>query len=141
MSSQLDPRAAGLAGELAVKRSVTVRVSEFACKAIAGEEGVATERIPSRIVRAIRCYLKDEGLGKAGWVYPEFLRETETTGPNVELELSIEVDLWRALEDEAERQHVSAQRLVEHAVFYLAAEINAGRVTRRILEDLGPDED
>ncbi len=45
-------------------------------------------------------------------------------------------ELWREFEEEAERQGVSVEQLAEHAAFYFAAELDAGRVTQRILDDL-----
>lgn len=118
-----------------MRRSVTVQIGEFACEAIAGEEGALVERIPSRAVYAIRCYLNDKGLSRPGWRYPDLLREGGP-GEKVELKLEIDDELWRSFEDEAEKQHVPPQQLVEHAAFYFAAEVNAGRMTRRILDDL-----
>lgn len=119
-------------------RSVTVRLGGFACAALAEEEGVDPAQIPSAAVQAIRCYLNDKGTGGPGWLYPGFMRGGDN-GDDVELQLSIDGDLWRSLEDEAERQGVSAQKMVEHAVLYFAAETDAGRITRRILDDFGED--
>ena len=36
------------------------------------------------------------------------------------------------------RQEVTVEQLAEHAAFYFAAELDAGRVTERILDDLEP---
>jgi hypothetical protein len=54
----------------------------------------------------------------------------------VELELDIKDDLWHSFEAEAGRQDVSSQQLLEHAAFYFVAELDAGRITQRILDDL-----
>jgi hypothetical protein len=62
------------------------------------------------------------------------MRDREV-GEEVELKLRIDRDLWRRLEEEAERQKVSLQKLLEHAALYAAAEVNAGRLTERILEE------
>lgn len=115
-------------------RIVTFRLSEFAREALSGErEG--GERVATQVARAIRCYLKDKATGGPGWAYPAFLRgKAPSEGP--EMELSIEDSLWSSLEREAKSQNVSVQQMVEHAVLYFAAEINAGRVTERILDDL-----
>ena len=117
-----------------MKRLVTVRLSEFACVAIANE-GDADDHTPTRVTGAIRCYLNDRESSGPGWAYPSFLRDTEP-GKEVELRLSVEDELWRALDQEAQRQGVSVQKMVAHAVLYVAAEVNAGRVTRRILDEL-----
>jgi hypothetical protein len=119
-------------------RSVTVHLSGFACEAVAGERRSGSEHVPARVIRAIRCYLKDGGTEHAGWSYPHFLPD-EKRAENVALRLNVEDELWHSLEAEAERQHVSAEEMVEHAAFYFAAEMNAGRITQRILVDFDED--
>jgi hypothetical protein len=119
-------------------RSVTVHLSGFACEAIAGPWRSDRENLPARVIGAIRCYLRDSGTEQAGWVYPHFLPE-EARAEEVALRLNVEDELWHSLEEEAERQHVSAERMVEHAAFYFAAEMNAGRVTQRIIADFDDD--
>jgi hypothetical protein len=73
-------------------------------------------------------------LARPGWKFPSFLRDR---GPSeeVELELSVDDNLWDSLEEEARSQGVSVRQMLEHAVLYFAAELNAGRVTQRILVD------
>lgn len=115
-------------------RSVTVHLSGFACEAVAGEGGADRERVPARVIRAIRCYLNDRESEESGWSYPHFLPH-ERPAEEVALRLDVDDDLWSSLEEEAERQHVSAEAMVEHAAFYFAAEMNAGRVTQRILAE------
>lgn len=91
------------------------------------------------MIRAIRCYLKDGGAEQAGWSYPHFLPD-EGRAEEVVLRLKIDDDLWHSLEEEAERQHVSAEEMVEHAAFYFAAEMDAGRITQRIFADFEDDQ-
>jgi hypothetical protein len=50
--------------------------------------------------------------------------------------LEVASDLWSDLEQEALRQGVTVEQMAEHAAFYFAAELDAGRVTQRILDDL-----
>jgi hypothetical protein len=122
----------------AMKRSVTVRVGGFARRALAGEAGNGAEHVGSRAVRALRAYLGDKDAGRAGWRVPSFERSTEPA-KRVELRLNLDEDLWAAIEAEAATQGVSVDRLVSHAMLYFAAEIDAGWVTQRILEDLDPE--
>lgn len=122
-----------------MKRSVTVRLGDFACEALVDGKGVDPRRISPAAVQAIRCYLNDKGSGGPGWLYPAFLRNGGA-GHEVELQLSIDGDLWRSLEEEAERQGVSVQQMVEHAALYFAAEADAGRIARRILHELDEDD-
>ncbi len=130
-SAQLDP---GEARGSVVKHSMSVSLGVFARKALVEEETRDETSISASVVRAVRCYLNDKGLARPGWRFPSFLRDR---GPSqeVELELSIDDDLWESLKDEAKSQGVSMRQMLEHAVLYFAAELNAGRVTQRILVD------
>lgn len=99
----------------------------------------ATDRAAARMEAAIRCYLGDKGRGRTAWPYPSFLRSESRE--DVQLELALDRVLWESFEAEARAQGVSVQQLAEHAAFYLAAEIDAGRITQRILDDLESGED
>jgi hypothetical protein len=131
-------RGSGLAhDEGAEQRQVTVAVSELAFEALAGEGADASE--PVNIDSALRCYLGDRGTDRPAWPYPGFLRGSETQRDK-QVALEVEEGLWREFSEEAERQGVTVVQLVEHAAFYFAAELDAGRVTQRILDDFGSTE-
>jgi hypothetical protein len=87
------------------------------------------------VVRVIRFYLREKGSGTAGWAYPDLLRQGRPE-EEVEVELEIDDSFWGRLELEAERQHVTVTQLLEHAALYYAAELDAGRLTERILDEL-----
>ena len=112
---------------------VTLALSQFAFEALANSGVDAAP--PARIEGAVRHYLGDREAGRPAWPYPGFLRGSEPQR-DVSLELEVATDLWRAFGEEAARQGVSVEQLAEHASFYLAAEIDAGRGTQRILDDL-----
>lgn len=126
-------------GHGARKQAVIVRLSRLAFDALAGEPGQGSARAPGRTESAIRVYLGDKGSTRPAWAYPGFLRGSEAQ-EEVGLELNVAPDLWLQFEAEAERQGVSTQQLLEHAALYFAAELDAGRVTQRILEDLDANE-
>jgi hypothetical protein len=117
------------------KQRVNIELSRLAFEGLTsgGPEAAG----PLRMEDALRCYVGDRGTDRPAWPYPGFLRSAERRG-EVELELEVAEDLWRAFSEEAERQDVTVGQLAEHAAFYFAAEVDAGRVTERILEDLGP---
>lgn len=120
--------------EAPMRQSVTIGLSQFAFDALAGEGGNNTLRVQGRIESAIRFYLGDRS-SRPAWRYPDFLRGSETR-EDVLLEVSIDGELWTSFVEEADRQEVSVQQMAEQAVFYFAAEANAGRITQRILDDL-----
>lgn len=122
-------------GRSAGKRIVTVSLSQPAFEALTGEEGSGSRGTPARTESAVRVYLSDKGADRPAWPYPGFLRGSETQ-EDVALELEVNPDLWLQFEGEAEKQGISAQQLLEHAAFYFAAELDAGRITQRILDDL-----
>jgi hypothetical protein len=114
------------------RRSVAVGLSQLAFDGLAAEDrSSATARLQS----AVRCYLGDRGANQPAWPYPAFLRGS-VPQVDVKLELEIKDDLWLSFEAEAARQDVSPQQLLEHAAFYFVAELDAGRITQRILDDL-----
>jgi hypothetical protein len=120
--------------ETRMKRSVTLDLGEFAFKALAGEGDRGRDGISGRLERAIRCYLNDADADRPGWPYPRFLSRRDVG--KIEVEFSIDADLWADFQAEAERQSVSARQLAHHAALYYAAELNAGRITERIIDDL-----
>ena len=87
------------------------------------------------MLKVIRFYLKEKGSGGTGWSYPDLLREGRPE-EEIEVELEIEDALWREMRAEAARQRVSVTQLLEHAALYYAAELDAGRLTERILDEL-----
>ena len=119
---------------------VTVKLSQLAFEALSGgAHSGSPHRVAQQMEGAIRCYLDDRESERPAWRYPPFLRGSEVQ-EDVELRLSIKGELWHAFEAEASRQDVSVQQLAEHAAFYLAAELDAGRITQRILDELGSGE-
>jgi hypothetical protein len=118
-----------------MKRSRTVAMGRFALEALAGEGEVDDRRVSAALMQAVRLYLTDRGLGRPGWKYPAFLPE-QAAAEDVVLELSADESLWRALEEEAERQGVSFRQMLEHAALYFAVELSTGRATERIVESL-----
>jgi hypothetical protein len=121
--------------ESAGKLRVTVLVSQLAFEALMADEVADPKRIQVRMESALHCYLADREKDRPAWPYPGFLRGSETQA-DVRLELEVAADLWREFSEEATGQGVTVEQLVEHAAFYLAAEIDAGRVTERILAEI-----
>jgi hypothetical protein len=120
--------------EEAGKQQQTVVLSQFAHEALAGGDAAVSAAV--QLESALRCYVRDRGTDRPAWAYPDFLRDSETQG-DVRIEVEVAGELWRAFVAEADRQQISSGQLAEHAAFYFAAEMNAGRLTERILEDLG----
>lgn len=118
-------------------RSLKVSLSDFVVEAIARGEPRDSEQVGRRFGRAIRFYLNEATARRAGWSVPSTLR-AERGGTEVKLEL--DERLLRKLEAETRKQDVSLSRLVSQAAIYYAAELDAGRITQRVLDDLGKDD-
>jgi hypothetical protein len=122
-----------------VVTTVRIKLGAFAGGMLAWKRerdtGSAAEAEPNSedVLRVIRFYLKEKDTARTGWNYPDLLREGRPA-EQVELELDIDDLLWRQVRDEAARQEVSVTQLLEHAALYYAAELDAGRLTERILD-------
>jgi hypothetical protein len=122
-----------------VQRTINVTVGEFALDSL--EKGSTDSTGLSRpLAQAVRYYLTDRDSGRAGWVYPSFLGEDSRDSVR-EVPLEIDARIWGEFAEEAKRHGVSADQLLQHAVFYLLADRDTGRLTQRILEDLGREEE
>lgn len=89
----------------------------------------------SELAVAVAFYLAERDTGRPGWPYPGFLPSTPgQSEPSTTIALDRE--LWDELAAEAERQGVAIDLLAAHAAIYFAAELDAGRITRRIVEEL-----
>jgi hypothetical protein len=122
-----------------VVTTVRVRLGAFAGGMLAwkGQRDAGSsggEPSSGDVLGVIRFYLKEKGSGGTGWSYPDLLREGRPE-EEVEVELEIEDALWREMRAEASRQRVSVTQLLEHAALYYAAELDAGRLTERILDE------
>jgi hypothetical protein len=67
------------------------------------------------LIQVIGYYLADQGSERAGWTYPGFRRD-DRSGTTVEVEIEIEDGVWEAFSQEADRQGVATDQLVQHAV-------------------------
>ena len=121
----------------ATKRLERIALSHSAAETLGGGEGAAADA-GSRLEGALRLYLHDKGAGRPAWPYPGFLRGAEHAA-EVEVEFRVDPALWRSFEAEAREQDVSVEQLTEHVAYYFAAELDAGRMTQRVLDDLGSD--
>jgi hypothetical protein len=112
---------------------VSLTLSELAVEALTEKGAEATGG--TRLEGALRYYLSDRGTERAAWPYPGFLRGSETRR-QVQIDADVDAGLWREFGEEAAGQGVTVEQLAEHAAFYFAAEVDAGRATKRILDDL-----
>jgi hypothetical protein len=119
---------------------VKVRLGAFAAEVLVRKLGNGGPLGSKDFERVIQFYLGERGTPAPGWAYPDFLRERRAND-DVELDLNVDDLLWVSLEAEARAQDVAVDRLLEHATLYFAAELDAGRATKRILEEIEKEEE
>jgi hypothetical protein len=89
---------------------------------------------PAELARhAARYYLLDRDSGRTALCVPRLPRGGAGKRA-LRLKLDLDVDTWRELEAEARRQDVSVEVLLQHAILYLLADRDSGRVARRMLD-------
>ncbi len=112
-----------------------VRLGALAAEMLARKLGNGGPPGSQDFERVIQFYLGERSARPPGWAYPDFLRERRPSN-DLELDINVEDLLWISLEAEAREQGVDVDRLLEHATLYFAAEMDAGRATERILEEI-----
>jgi hypothetical protein len=119
-----------------MRRPLTLALDEFGAAAIE-EQAAHYSLTPAELARrAARYYLSDLGSGRIALRVPRL--DTGGAGKrSMRLEVDLDADSWRGLEGEAKRQQVPVEALVVHAILYFLADLESGRVGRRILEDEG----
>jgi hypothetical protein len=116
-------------------RQLTLALDEFGQTSLEAQAD-ALELPPAGLVRQAALYLLAErGSGRPAVKIPRFAREQSNEAAHVELALELDEADWRALEHEAEEQHVALERLLVHATLLLLADLDSGRIAVRILED------
>jgi hypothetical protein len=119
---------------------IELTFDEFGWRALehrASAEGVAPAQLVSLACAYHESQLAEDRVAAA---VPRFRRRAvdgETRALGIELE-----DLtFQRLEQEAERQGVSPERLCEHAVLLYLADLDSGKVAERIARHAGSDRD
>ncbi len=115
-------------------RIVNVILGEISLRALRGEGSPESTSLGFALGLAIRYYLTEKDTYAPGWAYPRFRRDL-IEGEGVQVQITIDDAPWEALEREADRQGVSAERLAEHAALYFAAHLETGRIGRSLLDD------
>jgi hypothetical protein len=105
---------------------VTVEVGDLCLKSVSGE-GEDRAELSKAFSRAIRHYLDDRDSGRIAWPYPRSL--AGEAGSQRAVTVEVDGQVWAELVTEAERQEVTPDQLVGHALLYLAADLDSGRLT------------
>lgn len=118
---------------------LAVPLGDFSVAALeAASGGVCSVEAVAR--QALYYYLADRESHRPGWPYPAFQRGAGApAAPEIVLSLRVDRAAWERFAAEAADQQVTPEQLLRHAVLYFAADVEAGRVARRLLDELaGP---
>jgi hypothetical protein len=122
-------------GEVALmSKDVTLHLDEFGQRALArfarGRRGSAAAAVRT----ASLYYLADRDSERPAWRVPRFDKGKREEQPT--LRVRLDDDTWRALDEEAGRQGVTADALAVHAVLYFLADLDSGRLADLLEEAL-----
>jgi hypothetical protein len=118
---------------LRVQRMVTLALEEFGASRLEAEAerySVSPAELGSH---AVRYYLSDRDSGRMALRVPQLSQEPAGK-PVLALSIDLDADIWGELEEEAQTQQVSVERLLVHAIVYFLGDLDAGRVERRMLD-------
>lgn len=120
-----------------MRRTVPIAMGDFGQATLPSSIGVNGSGLASLVREAVYYYLNDSGSGRRGWRYPHLHEDATVAEETIDVPLEIEGPIWASFEQEAERQGVEAERLLRYALQYYYADLDSGRVTERIVDDLG----
>lgn len=118
-----------------VRRTLTLRFDEFGWQSLESVARRDRETLDDLLSHAAAYFDAERRTSRAAMLAPGF----KPGGRGMEREIRLEVnrDCWKGLEDEAGRQGVPLERLLEHAALFYLADIDSGRVAERILGRAG----
>ena len=118
-------------------RNVILHLDEFGQEALARlleDERTSSE---TALRTAARYYLSHRDEHRRAWRARRF---RPGPGPSSDLRVAYDDETWSALEEEAARQRVTPEELAVHALLYLLADYESGRLGGRLEDSLGEDE-
>ena len=120
-----------------VRLEISITLDEFGWSALedhARVEGVGLERL---VALGCSYYQSELAAGRTATRVPRFGKPAREREPRT-LVLELHARSLKGLEQEAERQGLRLERLVEHAAIFCLADLDAGRVAERIIRNTGP---
>jgi hypothetical protein len=110
--------------------SLRLELDDFGKEAL--EARVRSGSTRAAVIRtAARYYLADRGSGRVAWRPPLFARRADPAARAV-TDVELDEDTMEALEEEARRHGMAADRLAEHALLYFLADLDSGRAAARL---------
>jgi len=115
----------------AMPRDLTLPVGEFGQQALQRFARGRGRSADAAVRTAVMYYLADGDSGRAARRLPS-LGEGAPQAPS--LNVTLDDATWAALAEEAEQQGVTPEALAVHAVLYLVADMDSGRLAELLAE-------
>ena len=124
-------------GRALATRELTLRLDEFGWGILESQARRDGETLDEFLARAAAYFDAELHANRAATLVPQFRRDDQ--GVAREIRVDVAPACWEHLETEAARQGVALERLLEHAALLHLADIDSGRVAKRVLGDEGPE--
>jgi hypothetical protein len=122
----------------AVMRSVTLELDPFARDSVRDQLIRGELSLTELLRRAALYYLAERRCGRPSTSVPRFARgerPASIDAARLELDLDLDPAAWRALEEAATEEVAGdVSRLLAHATMLFLADLDSGRVARRLAE-------
>ncbi len=115
---------------------ISITFDEFGWSVLEGEaraEGLELDRLVSL---ACAYYKSELATERTATLVPRFDQSAAERETRL-LELELDAQSLRLLEQEAEDQELELERLIEHAAIFYLADLDAGRVAERVIGPAG----
>lgn len=115
-----------------MSRTLTLEMDAFGLEAfteLAERHGGSASRVARM---AAHYYLADSDDGPPAWRVPSFGPGSEPERRRTSIPVELDDSTWEALLQEARSQGVDISALAAHAVLYFMADVDSGRVAKRM---------
>jgi len=117
-----------------VKQAIELELSGFAGAALETEAERRSLTREELLSLGAEYYLAQTGCSGAARRVPQWLDELER-GDTVTVTLELRLETWEQLAAQAHSDRTTVERVLEHATLTLIGDLDAGRVTARIVGD------
>jgi hypothetical protein len=122
-----------------VRHTLKLTFDEFGWQSLESEAQRQHETLNDLLSRAAAYFSAERPKSRAAMLAPGF----EPGGRGIEREIRLEVnrDHWEGLEDEARRQGIPLERLLEHAALFYLADLDSGRFAEHLIDRARDDDE
>jgi hypothetical protein len=124
-----------MSGAAPVRRQMALTIEDFGRTALGDHARTLDVPVDALITQAVLYYLALRSNERAATRIPSFTRSEAPADATMTVELALDESDWSALEQDATKQRLRIERLVEHVALLFLADIDAGRVAVRVVDE------